>query len=116
MSQPPTRDCSRSPKCGRICLRRKRANNPNRELLRVLRSGLSDKASERSKRIARQAGSTLQSTAQHILQEQPLAVALAGIAVGATLAAAFPATEVEKRALGPTGERVMDAAGKRVNT
>jgi hypothetical protein len=71
-----------------------------------------DEASERSKRIAHKAGSTLQSTAQHILQEQPLAVALAGIAVGAAVAAAFPATEVEKRALGPTGERVMDAAGR----
>jgi hypothetical protein len=71
-----------------------------------------DEASERSKRIARQAGSTLQSTAQHILQEQPLAVALAGIAVGAAVAAAFPATEVEKRALGSTGQRVMDAAGR----
>jgi hypothetical protein len=75
-------------------------------------SDYAEEATERSRRIARQAQSTLRSSAQHILQEQPLAVALAGLAVGAAVAATFPATEVEKRALGPTGERVLDAAGK----
>jgi hypothetical protein len=75
-------------------------------------SDYADEATERSRRIARQAQSTLRSSAQHILQEQPLAVALAGLAVGAAVAATFPATEVEKRALGPTGDRFLDAAGR----
>jgi hypothetical protein len=54
----------------------------------------------------------LQSSAQNILQQQPLAVAVAGFAVGAAVAAAFPPTEIERRNLGPTGERLKDAAIK----
>ena len=73
-------------------------------------SDYADEAADRSRRFAQQAQSSLQSTAQQILQEQTLAVALVGFAAGAAVAAAFPATEVEKRALGPTGERLMDAA------
>ncbi len=73
-------------------------------------SDYADEAADRSKRFAQQAQSSLQSTAQQILQEQPLAVALVGFAAGAAVAAAFPATEVEKQALGPTGERFMNAA------
>ena len=73
-------------------------------------SDYADEAADRSRQFAHQAQSSLQSTAQQILQEQPLAVALVGFAAGAAVAAAFPATEVEKRALGPTGERLMDAA------
>jgi len=73
-------------------------------------SDYADEAADRSRRFAQQAQSSLQSTAQQILQEQPLAVALVGFVAGAAVAAAFPATEVEKRALGPTGERLMDAA------
>ena len=73
-------------------------------------SDYADEAADRSRRFAQQAQSSLQSTAQQILQDQPLAVALVGLAAGAAVAAAFPATEVEKRTLGPTGERLMDAA------
>jgi hypothetical protein len=71
-----------------------------------------DQASQSTGRIARQAGSALQTSAQNILQEQPLAVAVAGFAVGAAVAAAFPPTEIERRNLGPTGERLKDAAIK----
>jgi hypothetical protein len=39
-------------------------------------------------------------------------VALVGAAAGAAVAAAFPATDLENRTLGPTGERLRDAAGK----
>ena len=73
-------------------------------------SDYADEAADHSRRFAQQAQSSLQSTAQQILQEQPLAVALAGFVAGAAVAAAFPATEVEKQALGPTGERLIDAA------
>jgi hypothetical protein len=69
-----------------------------------------DQTSERTRVMARQAGSTLQSSAQTILQEQPLAVAVAGFAVGAVVATAFPPTEIERHHLGPTGERLKDAA------
>jgi hypothetical protein len=71
-----------------------------------------DQASERTRVMARQAGSTLQSSAQTILQQQPLAVAVAGFAVGAAVAAAFPPTDIERRNLGPTGERLKDAAAR----
>ena len=75
-------------------------------------SDYADQASQSTGRIARQAGSALQSSAQNILQEQPLAVAVVGFAVGAAVAAAFPQTDIERRNLGPTGQRLKDAAIK----
>jgi hypothetical protein len=68
--------------------------------------------SEQSGRIARQAQSTLQDTISRVVQEQPFAVVVAGLAAGAAIAAAFPATEIEKRTLGPAGERITEAAGQ----
>lgn len=65
----------------------------------------------KSRRYARQAQSTLSDTVGHVVQEQPLAVALAGLAAGAAVAAAFPATELERRTLGPAGERLTGLAG-----
>jgi hypothetical protein len=81
------------------------------------------RVSEGSARLGRQAQSTLQSTLTRVLREQPLAVAAAGLAAGAAIAAVFPSTEIEERAFGSTGaslretagkagERVKDAAGK----
>jgi hypothetical protein len=59
-----------------------------------------------SGRIAEQT----QSTIERIVREQPLAVAIAGAAAGAALAAAFPATRMEREALGPAGKRLSEAA------
>jgi hypothetical protein len=73
---------------------------------------------DRSERFAERAQSRVQGTIDRVLQQQPLAVALAGLAVGAAVAAAFPATAIERRTLGPAGERLSDAAanaGKKVN-
>jgi hypothetical protein len=68
--------------------------------------------SERSRRVARQAQSGFEYTTQYVLRDQPLAIAVMGLVAGAAVAAAFPSTEVERRALGPAGERLRDAAGK----
>jgi hypothetical protein len=68
--------------------------------------------SERSQQFARQAQSSVESGMSRVLREQPLAVALAGLAAGAVVAAAFPTTEVEKRTLGAAGEAMTDAAEK----
>jgi vacuolar-type H+-ATPase subunit H len=65
---------------------------------------------EKSEQIVQQAQSTLQSTMNRVLQEQPLVVALAGLAVGCAVAAAFPTTNIEKQALGPVGKQVTKAA------
>ena len=67
---------------------------------------------ERSGQLARQAQSTARDTINRVLQEQPLTVALVGAAAGVAVAAAFPATDLENRTLGPTGERLRDAAGR----
>jgi hypothetical protein len=74
---------------------------------------------ERSARLKQQTQATLQSSLQRVLREQPLAVAVAGLAAGAAVAALLPTTEIEDRALGgareklkETGEKMMDAAGK----
>jgi hypothetical protein len=61
---------------------------------------------EQSERVVRQT----RSMAQGILQNQPLAIAAAGLAVGAALAAAFPPTQLERETLGPMGDRMSKAA------
>jgi hypothetical protein len=68
--------------------------------------------SERSSRLGRQAQSTLQDGVERVLREQPLAVAVAGLAAGAAVAALFPSTAVEGRTLGGAREALTDAAGK----
>jgi hypothetical protein len=67
-------------------------------------------ASDTAADMARQTTSTAQSYASRVLEEQPLAVAVAGLAAGAALAAAFPSTQMEQETLGPIGEQVSDAA------
>jgi hypothetical protein len=67
---------------------------------------------ERSAQFTRQTQSTLQSSMQRVLREQPLAVAIAGLAAGAAVAAMFPTTEMENRAFGDTREKLQDVAEK----
>ncbi|MPZ40499.1 MAG: hypothetical protein GEU95_21100, partial [Rhizobiales bacterium] len=61
---------------------------------------------DQSERIMQQAQGTL----RRVLQEQPLAVAVLGLAAGAAVAAALPATSIERQTLGPAGERLSEAA------
>lgn len=71
-----------------------------------------------SERLAGQAQSAMKSTFDEVLNTQPLAVAFVGLAAGAAVAAAFPTTKAEQRALGPTADRLSDAAisaGKQLN-
>lgn len=63
-------------------------------------------AGEQSDRVVREA----RSRAQAVLQNQPLAIVAAGLAVGAALAAAFPPTELERETLGPVGDQMSKAA------
>ncbi len=66
--------------------------------------------SETTDRYRRQVQSTLQSGMNWVLQDQPLAVALVGLAAGAAVAACFPSTDIENRALGGAREALADAA------
>jgi hypothetical protein len=72
--------------------------------------------SERLRRQAqssfRQAQSSLQDGMSRVLREQPLAVAAAGLAAGAAVAALFPATKIENQAFGGAREALAEAAGK----
>ena len=61
---------------------------------------------KQSERIGRQT----QSAASSILQNQPLAIVIAGIAAGAAIAAAFPPTDLERDTLGPIGDEMSKAA------
>jgi hypothetical protein len=70
------------------------------------------RVSEGSARLGRQAQSTLQTTMTRVLRDQPLAVAVAGLAAGAAIAAVFPSTEIEERTFGSAGESLRDAAQK----
>ena len=69
-----------------------------------------DDAWKQSERLVGQARSTVQGSISRLLQEQPLALAAAGLAAGAMVAATFPSTAVERRTLGPAGERLSEAA------
>jgi hypothetical protein len=64
-------------------------------------------AAEQSRHMADRA----RQTADYVVREQPWAVALTGLVAGATVAAVFPATRVERRAFGDVGQRLRSAAG-----
>jgi ElaB/YqjD/DUF883 family membrane-anchored ribosome-binding protein len=66
--------------------------------------------SDRSQQVFQDVQSTAQSGLDRILAEQPLAVAIAGLGLGAALAAAFPATDLERETLGPVGAEIKQAA------
>ena len=68
------------------------------------------RVAEGSARLKQQTQATLQSSMQRVLREQPLAVAAAGLAAGAAVAALFPSTEVEGRAFGSAHEKLKDLA------
>jgi hypothetical protein len=67
--------------------------------------------SESSEGLKRKAQSTMQSGMDRVLSNQPLAVAMAGLAAGAAVAALFPSTDIEDRAFGDAREAFTDAAG-----
>jgi len=69
----------------------------------------SRRVGEQSERVFRQAQSTVQDTVNRVLKEQPMLVAVAGLAAGAAVAAVFPTTELEKQALSPIGEQMTEA-------
>ena len=62
---------------------------------------------DQSGRLAEQA----QSTIERIVRDQPFAVAVAGLAAGAAVAAAFPVTRMEQETLGTAGQKLAEAAG-----
>jgi hypothetical protein len=61
---------------------------------------------QQSERMAKQA----QGAIERISREQPLAVAIAGLAAGAAIAAAFPTTRIERETLGEAGRTLSNAA------
>jgi hypothetical protein len=65
-----------------------------------------------SQRMLWQTGSAMQAGMDRVLRDQPLAVAIVGLAAGAAVAAAFPATAIENRALGGAHEALTEAATK----
>jgi hypothetical protein len=68
--------------------------------------------SEQSDRFMRKAQSTFKEGLGRVLRKQPLAVALAGLAGGAAIAAAFPRTDIENRTLGPARDALTKGAAK----
>jgi hypothetical protein len=65
-------------------------------------------ASEGSAYVVRQAQTGL----DRVLHDQPLIVALAGLAAGAAVAAVLPSSDFEKQTLGPLGEQISDEAAR----
>jgi ElaB/YqjD/DUF883 family membrane-anchored ribosome-binding protein len=98
------------------------------EAARQHASSLSQTAVEHAKEITSTAGEYVESARQAvvdqsnqiadrtrgaiegIIQDQPLLVALAGLAAGAAVAATFPSSQVERATLGEAGRRLTDVA------
>ena len=57
----------------------------------------------------------LQGSLQYMLQEQPLALAAIGIALGAAIGAALPSTERENQLLGQTSDKMAAKAKAGMN-
>ncbi|HEY4405096.1 MAG TPA: hypothetical protein VGN55_10600 [Xanthobacteraceae bacterium] len=68
--------------------------------------------SDQSARMTRQAQSTLQTGMNRVLREQPLAVAIMGVAAGAAIAAAFPVSDIENQTFGGARDALTDAVSK----
>jgi hypothetical protein len=68
--------------------------------------------SDQSERMVRQARSTIEHATNRVLRDQPLVVALVGLAAGAAVAAAFPTTAIERHTLGEAGEKLTEVTGK----
>jgi hypothetical protein len=69
-------------------------------------------AGDGSARIMRQAQSTFDSGLERALRDQPLLVALGGIAAGAAIAAVLPPSNLEQQALAPLGEQISEEASR----
>lgn len=67
-------------------------------------------AADKTGRIVDRTTSSVRNGVGHMVEEQPLALALLGLAAGAAVAALLPTTRVEERTLGPIGERITEGA------
>jgi hypothetical protein len=69
-------------------------------------------ASDGSARILRQAQNTFESGVDRALRDQPLLVALSGLAAGVAVAAVLPPSNLEQQALGPLSEQITEEASR----
>jgi hypothetical protein len=65
-----------------------------------------DAAKSQARRTLRKS----KTSAKRLAKDQPLGLAVGGLAAGIMLAAIFPATELEQKSLGPLGRRASDLA------
>ena len=74
--------------------------------------GVGRTISAQTSQIAGQAQSTLQTGLGYLLREQPLALVVLGLAVGAAVATLLPATEIEEQTLAPARDAIAGVTGK----
>jgi hypothetical protein len=78
-------------------------------------TSMSDYASQARRDVMDRSGQiseSVQETVQRLVRDQPLTVAIAGLAAGAAVAALFPVTDVEDKMFGSTRQKLADAAGR----
>lgn len=73
-----------------------------------------DSVSESSSRAAQQVQTTVQTAFARVLEEQPLAIALAGLATGAAIASVLPTSDFEKETVGPISNQASQAALEKI--
>jgi ElaB/YqjD/DUF883 family membrane-anchored ribosome-binding protein len=69
-------------------------------------------AGDRAKDQASETARALKERADAFMQEQPLLAAAIGVAIGALVASAFPATELEDEMMGETSDAVKETLGE----
>jgi hypothetical protein len=74
--------------------------------------GVGRTISAQTSQIAGQAQSTLQTGFGYLLREQPLALVVLGLAVGAAVSTLLPATEIEEQTLAPARDAIAGVTGK----
>lgn len=67
-------------------------------------------ASDKTQDALLRQGRNLQGTVEYMLEEQPLALAAIGIALGAAIGAAFPSTHQENKIFGQTSDKLTNQA------
>ena len=91
----------------------KRASTSGPDTFRESVGEVLEQASEYSDAVAKSAKraySTTRSATKEFAEASPFGVAIAGLAAGLVVAAAFPATNIERERLGPVARKASDIA------
>ncbi len=72
-------------------------------------SSTAERLRDESGRVVENVRTQASGAVENVMERQPLAIALVGLLAGAAVASAFPATDIERRAMGPLADELKEA-------